>query len=149
MKKGQNFRLFIAGLCLAASKSCTLEQTAELEDISTKDSTGMAKENTVKGKAWNGSADALLLNETDTTGMTLYGLLNGLLSAIIAGQTVAIKFTETDGDKNRTVKTDKEVEYTGNAIINDITVKCTAKEEITFSVKFQGYGPLSESSTQS
>ena len=145
MKKGQNFRLFIAGLCLAASKSCTLEQTAELEDISTKDSTGMAKENTVKGKAWNGSADALLLNETDATGMTL----NGLLSAIIAGQTVAIKFTETDGDNNRTVKTDKEVEYTGNAIINDITVKCTAKEEITFSVKFQGYGPLSESSTQS
>lgn len=145
MKKGQNFRLFIAGLCLAASKSCTLEQTAELEDISTKDSTGMAKENTVKGKAWNGSADALLLNETDTTGKTL----KDLLSAIIAGQTVAIKFTETDGDKNRTVKTDKEVEYTGNAIINDITVKCTAKEEITFSVKFQGYGPLSESSTQS
>lgn len=145
MKKGQNFRLFIAGLCLAASKSCTLEQTAELEDISTKDSTGMAKENTVKGKAWNGSADALLLNETDTTGKTL----KDLLSAIIAGQTVAIKFTETDGDNNRTVKTDKEVEYTGNAIINDITVKCTAKEEITFSVKFQGYGPLSESSTQS
>ena len=118
MKKGQNFRLFIAGLCLAASKSCTLEQTAELEDISTKDSTGMAKENTVKGKAWNGSADALLLNETD-------------------------------GDKNRTVKTDKEGEYSGSAIINDISVKCTAKEEITISIKFQGYGPLSESSTES
>ena len=145
MKKGQNFRLFIAGLCLAASKSCTLEQTAELEDISTKDSTGMAKENTVKGKAWNGSADALLLNETDATGKTL----NDLLSAIIAGQPVGIKFTETDGDKNRTVKTDKDVEYSGNAIINDITVKCTAKEEITISVKFQGYGPLSETSTES
>lgn len=145
MKKGQNFRLFIAGLCLAASKSCTLEQTAELEDISTKDSTGKAKENTVKGKAWNGSADALLLNETDATGKTL----NDLLSAIIAGQPVGIKFTETDGDKNRTVKTDKEVEYSGNAIINDISVKCTAKEEITISVKFQGYGPLSETSTES
>lgn len=145
MKKGQNFRLFIAGLCLAASKSCTLEQTAELEDISTKDSTGNAKENTVKGKAWNGSADALLLNETDATGKTL----NDLLSAIIAGQPVGIKFTETDGDKNRTVKTDKEVEYSGNAIINDISVKCTAKEEITISIKFQGYGPLSESSTES
>ena len=145
MKKGQNFRLFIAGLCLAASKSCTLEQTAELEDISTKDSTGNAKENTVKGKAWNGSADALLLNETDATGKTL----NDLLSAIIAGQPVGIKFTETDGDKNRTVKTDKEVEYSGNAIINDISVKCTAKEEITISIKFQGYGPLSETSTES
>ena len=138
MKKGQNFRLFIAGLCLAASKSCTLEQTAELEDISTKDSTGNAKENTVKGKAWNGSADALLLNETDATGKTL----NDLLSAIIAGQPVAIKFTETDGEKNRTEKTDKEVDYVGYAIINDITVKCTAKEEISISVKFQGHGPL-------
>lgn len=145
MKKGQNFRLFIAGLCLAASKSCTLEETAELEDISTKDSTGMAKENTVKGKAWNGSADALLLNETDATGKTL----NDLLSAIIAGQPVGIKFTETEGDKNRTVKGDKEVEYSGNAIINDISVKCTAKEEISISVKFQGYGPLNETSTES
>ena len=145
MKKGQNFRLFIDGLCLAASKSCTLVQTAVLEDISTKDSTGMAKENTVKGEAWNGSADALLLNEADATGKTL----NALLSAIIAGQPVTIKFTETDGEKNRTVKTDKEVEYSGKAIINDITVKCTAKEEITFSVKFQGYGALDESATQS
>ena len=71
MKKGQNFRLFIDGLCLAASKSCSIEETAELEDTSTKDSTGMAKESTMKSKSWNGSADALLFNETDYTGRTL------------------------------------------------------------------------------
>ena len=71
MKKGQNFRLFIDNQCVAASKSCSFEETAELEDISTKDSTGSAKENTTKGISWNGSCDALVLNMTDNGAVTL------------------------------------------------------------------------------
>ena len=62
MKKGQNFRVFIDDKCVAASKTCSFEETAELEDISTKDSTGSAKQNSTKGKSWNGSAGALGLN---------------------------------------------------------------------------------------
>ena len=53
MKKGQNFRCFIDDKCVAAAKTCSFEEAAELEDISTKDSTGSAKQNSTKGKSWN------------------------------------------------------------------------------------------------
>lgn len=141
MKKGQNFRLFIDGLCLAASKNCSIEETAELEDISTKDSTGMAKESTMKSKSWNGSADALLLNETDSTGRTL----SYLLSKIISGTNVSIKYTETEGDQNRTEASQPEMVCTGQALINDLTIKATNGEEISLSIKFLGYGSLTKS----
>ena len=141
MKKGQNFRLFIDGLCLTASKSCPIEATAELEDISTTQSTGMAKESTMKSKSWNGSADALLLNETDSTGRTL----SYLLSKIISGENVTVKYTETDGDQNRTEVSQPEMVCTGQALINDLTIKATNGEEISLSIKFLGYGSLTKS----
>ena len=141
MKKGQNFRLFIDGLCLAASKSCSIEETAELEDISTKDSTGMAKESTMKSKSWTGSADALLLNETDSTGRTL----SYLLSKILSGENVTVKYTETEGTQNRTEVSQPEMVCTGQALINDLTIKATNGEEISLSIKFLGYGSLTKS----
>ena len=140
MKKGQNFRVFIDDKCVAASKTCSFEETAELEDISTKDSTGSAKQNSTKGKSWNGSADALVLNLGDS------GALNfeNLITKIIKGTLVSVKFTETEGDQNRTiVSADKnEITVSGNALINDLTIKSTVNEEITVAIKFMGYGPL-------
>ena len=144
MKKGQNFRLLIDGLCVAGAKSCTVEETAELEDISTKDSTGMAKENTLKSKSWNGSVDALLINETDSTGRTL----SYLLSKIISGENVTVKYTETEGDQNRTEVSQPEMVCTGQALINDLTIKATNGEEISISVKFLGYGELTKNVMQ-
>ena len=142
MKKGQNFRLFIDNQCVAASKSCSFEETAELEDISTKDSTGSAKENTTKGKSWNGSADALVLNFGDPGALNL----ENLISKIIIGTLVSVKFTETEGDQNRTiVSADKnEITVSGNALINDLTIKSTVNEEITVAIKFMGYGPITK-----
>ena len=140
MKKGQNFRLFIDDKCVAASKTCSFEETAELEDISTKDSTGSAKQNSTKGKSWNGSADALVLNLNDSSALNF----ENLISKIIKGTLVSVKFTETEGDQNRTiVSADKnEITVRGNALINDLTIKSTVNEEITVAIKFMGYGPL-------
>ena len=142
MKKGQNFRVFIDDKCVAASKTCSFEESAELEDISTKDSTGSAKQNSTKGKSWNGSADALVLNLNDS------GALNfeNLISKIIKGTLVSVKFTETEGDQNRTiVSADKnEITVNGKALINDLTIKSTVNEEITVAIKFMGYGPLTK-----
>ena len=140
MKKGQNFRVFIDDKCVAASKTCSFEETAELEDISTKDSTGSAKQNSTKGKSWNGSADALVLNLGDSVALNF----ENLISKIIKGTLVSVKFTETEGDQNRTiVSADKnEITVRGNALINDLTIKSTVNEEITVAIKFMGYGPL-------
>ena len=142
MKKGQNFRCFIDDKCVAAAKTCSFEETAELEDISTKDSTGSAKQNSTKGKSWNGSVDALVLNTTDTGAQTL----DYFIKKIVSGVQVGVKFTETEGDKNRTAVSDatNEIKVTGIALINDVTIKSTVNEEITLSIKFIGYGPLTK-----
>ena len=142
MKKGQNFRVFIDDKCVAASKTCSFEETAELEDISTKDSTGSAKENSTKGKSWNGSVDALVLNTTDTGAQAL----DYFIKKIVSGVKVAVKFTETEGDQNRTPVADpaNEIKVTGSALINDVTIKSTVNEEISLSIKFIGYGPLTK-----
>ena len=142
MKKGQNFRCFIDDKCVAAAKTCSFEETAELEDISTKDSTGLAKRNSTKGKSWNGSADALVLNLGDSVALNF----ENLITKIIKGTLVSVKFTETEGDQNRTiVSADKnEITVRGNALINDLTIKSTVNEEITVAIKFMGYGPLTK-----
>ena len=142
MKKGQNFRVFIDDKCVAASKTCSFEETAELEDISTKDSTGSAKQNSIKGKSWNGSADALVLNLGDSVALNF----ENLITKIIKGTLVSVKFTETEGDQNRTiVSADKnEITVSGKALINDLTIKSTVNEEITVAIKFMGYGPLTK-----
>ena len=143
MKKGQNFRCFIDDKCVAAAKTCSFEEAAELEDISTKDSTGSAKQNSTKGKSWNGSVDALVLNTTDTGAQAL----DYFIKKIVSGVPVGVKFTETDGDKNRTAVSDatNEIKVTGTALINDVTIKSTVNEEISLSIKFIGYGPLTKS----
>lgn len=138
MKKGQNFRVFIGSQCVAGAKSMTFEETAELEDISTKDSSNSAKESEMKSKSWNGSVEALVINETDSTGRTL----SYFLSTILAGQPVTVKFTETEGNQNRSEVSSSELVCSGQAIINDLTIKATVNEQISISIKFIGYGKL-------
>ena len=142
MKKGQNFRCFMDDKCVAAAKTCSFEEAAELEDISTKDSTGSAKQNSTKGKSWNGSVDALVLNTEDTGAQAL----NYFIKQIVSGMPVSVKFTETEGDQNRTQVDEAQNEYilTGKALINDVTIKSTVNEEVTISIKFMGYGALAK-----
>ena len=142
MKKGQNFRCFIDDKCVAAAKTCSFEETAELEDISTKDSTGLAKRNSTKGKSWNGSVDALVLSAGDPDALDLADLI----SMIIRGTLFPVKFTETEGDKNRTIVSDDKnaITASGKVLINDLTIKSTVNEEITVAIKFMGYGPLTK-----
>ena len=142
MKKGQNFRCFIDDKCVAAAKTCSFEETAELEDTSTKDSSGSAKNNSTKSKSWNGSVDALVLNTEDTGAQAL----NYFIKQIVSGKTVAVKFTETEGDQNRTPVADEnnEIKVTGSALINDGTINSTVNEEITLAIKFMGYGPINK-----
>ena len=142
MKKGQNFRCFIDDKCVAAAKTCSFEETAELEDISTKDSTGSAKQNSTKGKSWNGSVDALVLNTSETDAKSLVYFIK----QIVSGMPVSVKFTETEGDQNRTQVGEDQNEYilTGKALINDVTIKSTVNEEVTISIKFMGYGALAK-----
>ena len=145
MIKGQNFRLMLGGKCVAGATSCTFEDVTEFEEISTKDSSGLGKDQTPKKNTFNISVEALVLNETDSGGFVLSGFLN----AVIAGTPLTFKCTETNGDQNRTALTTPDVNLSGNAMINDLTIKANLEGEVQISAKLIGYGNLSKVYKQS
>ena len=133
---GQNLRLLLGNKCVAGATTCTFENTTEFEETSTKDSDSKGKEQTPKRNTFNITVEALVLNESDSTGYTL----SSFLSAIISGTPVQFAFTETNGAQNRTQKTSPEIKYTGQALINDLTIRSENNDKVKISCKMLGYG---------
>lgn len=137
--KGQNFRVTYGGKYIAFSTSCTLHIGLNLEDSSTKDSTGDWQEQEVTGKSWDGSVDALYgVDDPDTTGKQM----DDIIADILAGQPVDIEFVCTQGTQNRVIKAGKK--YTGKAIFNDFSLKAENKQNVTQTIQFQGTGELKQ-----
>ena len=134
-KKGQNLRVFVDGSCVAAEQSCTFHVGTATEETSSKDSTGNWKEEEVTQLNWDVQCDALVV-ATDEGGKGLVDML-GLI-----GQTVALKFQETNGAQNR-VEASSGISKSGNAIVADVSVNSQNKANVTYSVKFNGVGALS------
>lgn len=136
--KGQNFRVKLGGKYVAASNSCTLHVAANLEDTSTKDSTGDWSEQEVTGKSWDGSVDALVvIDSSDTDAIT------GIDATDLIGETVDIEYTQTTGEKNRADAASGIKRY-GKAIVNDVSQTFSNKQNSTYSMQFQGVGALSK-----
>ena len=134
-KKGQNLRVFVDGSCVAAEQSCTFHVGTATEETSSKDSTGNWKEEEVTQLNWDVQCDALVV-ATDEGGKGLVDMI-GLI-----GQTVALKFQETNGAQNR-VEASSGISKSGNAIVADVSVNSQNKANVTYSVKFNGVGALS------
>ena len=133
-KKGQNLRVFVDGSCIAAEQSCTFHVGTATEETSSKDSTGNWKEEEVTQLNWDVQCDSLVV-ATDEGGKGLVDML-GLI-----GQTVALKFQETNGAQNR-VEASSGISKSGNAIVADVSVSSQNKANVTYSVKFNGVGAL-------
>lgn len=133
-KKGQNLRVFVDGACVAAEQSCTFHVGTATEETSSKDSTGNWKEEEVTQLNWDVQCDSLVV-ATDEGGKGLVDML-GLI-----GQTVALKFQETNGAQNR-VEASSGISKSGNAIVADVSVSSQNKANVTYSVKFNGVGAL-------
>ena len=137
--KGQNIRLFIEDeqgveRCLCASTSCTLHITANLEESTTKDSTGDWTEQEATSKSWDVSADMnFVLDATETA-------LLGVDIAKMVGKKVKIRTKLTEGTKNRVAAAGL---YEGYAIINDWNLQAPNKQNSTVSMQAQGTGELS------
>lgn len=140
--KGQNLRIFVGTKCIAYATSCQLQVSVNLEDASTKDSTGSWDQQEIVGKSWSMSVDALYsAGATDQTGLNAVELLDMML----AGNKVVAKFTLTQGEKNReAVSGANAIEYTGNAWINDISVTAGNKANASYTASLAGDGALSK-----
>jgi len=143
--KGQNFRVLITGneqsataKVIAAATSCQLHIAADLEETSTKDDTAGWKSQSVVGKSWDGSADALVVVDSSETGVVAFGATE------LVGQTVTIEFEEVSGAQNRVAATGG-TKFSGSAIINDLSLTAGNKSNATYSIQFQGVGALTKS----
>lgn len=133
--KGQNLRISVDGKIIAAATSCQIHISANLEESSTKDNTGGWTEQECTGKAWDASADALVLVDTAETGLVAFD------AAALVGSDVAVTFDLTNGAQNRVV--DQAI-YTGTAIVNDFSLTAGNKQNSTYTIQLTGKGELTK-----
>lgn len=146
--KGQNLRVFYDNKCVAYATSCQLQVSANLEDVSTKDSTGGWDDQEIVGKSWSMSVDALYsAGGTDATGLNAEEMLDMLL----AGKQVSLRFCPTGGINNRDILSGKSsmAEYYGLAFVSSINVTAANKSNASYTASMTGNGSLSKMSSGS
>jgi len=136
--KGQNLRVMVGGKCVAMATSCQFHVAAQLEDASTKDSTGDWQEQEVMGLSWDAQTESLVtLEDNGTNGE----LPQDLLSLMINKTQVTLTFDQTAGTNNR-VGQNSVIKKSGNAWISDIQITAANRQNSTVTVQFQGTGAL-------
>ena len=129
----------VSGKCIAMATSCQFHISAQLEDSSTKDSTGDWQEQEVVGLSWDAQTDALVtLTDNGANGE----LVTDLMSIMINKTPVTLSFDQTAGTNNRTGQ-NATIKRTGTAYISDIQVTAANRQNSSFSVQFQGTAGLS------
>lgn len=137
--KGQNLRVMVGGKCIAMATSCTFHVSAQMEDSSTKDSTGDWQEQSVVGLSWNAQTDSLVtLTDNGSNGE----LPQDLLSLIINKTMVTLTFDQTSGTNNRTGQ-NSAIKRSGSAYLNDLSISAQNRSNATISAQFTGTGALS------
>lgn len=137
--KGQNLRVMVDGKCVAMATSCQFHVSAQMEDSSTKDSTGDWQEQEVVGLSWDAQTDSLVtLTDNGTNGE----LPQNLLSLIINKTKVTLTFDETAGTNNRTGQ-NSAIKRSGYAYLTDINITAQNRANSTVSAQFTGTGALS------
>jgi hypothetical protein len=137
--KGQNLRVMVGGKCIAMATSCQIHIGTQLEDASTKDSTGDWQEQEVTGLNWDVTTDSLVtLEDNGTNGE----LPQDLMSLIINKTKVQLTFDQTAGTNNRTGQ-NAAIKRTGWAWLNDISITAANRQNSQLTAQFSGTGPLS------
>ena len=136
--KGQNMRLMVGGKCLAMALSGSIHLSAQLEDASTKDSTGDWQEQEVTGLSWDASSDAfVVLTDNGTNGEITTELMN----LIINKTQVTLTWDTTAGTNNR-VAQNSAIKCTGNAFLTDFTIDSPNRQSTKVKCNFTGNGPI-------
>lgn len=129
----------VGGKCIAMATSCQFHISAQMEDSSTKDSTGDFQEQEVTGLSWDAQTDSLVtLEDNGTNGE----LPQDLLSLIINKTKVTLTFDQTAGANNR-VGQNSVIKKTGEAYVSDVQITAQNRQNSTMTVQFQGTGALS------
>ncbi len=127
--KGQNLRLFIGNKVIGRALECSLHLQMNVSERSTKDDEGGWAKNHVVSLAWDASAQAVVIDEQETTAIGYADVLS------LAGQTVHIKLNTTNGSQNRDEDT---ILLAGDAIISDIQMTAQNRQRSTYQIQLTG-----------
>ena len=129
----------VGGKCIAMATSCQIHISAELQDSSTKDSTGDWQEQEVTGLSWDAQTDSLVtLEDNGTNGE----LPQDLLSLIINKTKVTLTFDQTAGANNR-VGQNSVIKRSGEAYLSDYSLSAQNRQNSQLTCQFTGTGSLS------
>lgn len=125
--KGQNLRVFLNNVVIAAAQQCDLNVRLDVKQISTKDDTDDFAQNIALKLSWSVSANGVVTVDPDRNDPST------LLDRI--GQTVRVELATASGDMNSDMG---DQLLAGDAIISDVQIQATNEEESTYSVQLTG-----------
>ena len=125
--KGQNLRVFLNNVVIAAAQQCQLSVRLAVKQISTKDDTDDFAQNIALKLSWSVSANGVVTVDPDRNDPVT------LMDRI--GQTVRVELATASGDQNSDMG---EQLLAGDAIISDVQIQANNEEESTYTVQLTG-----------
>lgn len=142
--KGQFVRLFLSAnntdaptAVLAAAKSLSLHVSMQLEDATTKDTTGDWQVQEPTGLSYDISTSALVRSNDTITSSVAGKNLADLTSIFEASAPVKWLIANVSGDNNRTKGA---TIVSGSATITQLTINAANKQNATYDTQLSGYG---------
>ena len=129
---GQNFRAFIAGSAVPEATNCQVTVQGNVEDGSTKDSTGGWNEEQMTSKQWSVQVD-----NVDSS----LASLRALITRFNSDEKTTVGWDQTSGAQNR-VAQNAAFARSGQAILNDLSIQAGNRQIIQVSCQYQGSGQL-------
>ena len=125
--KGQNLRVFLNNVVIAAAQQCQLNVKLDVKQISTKDDTDDFAKNIALKLSWSVSANGVVTVDPSRNDPST------LMDRI--GQTVRVELATASGDMNSDMG---DQLLAGDAIISDVQIQATNEEESTYTVQLTG-----------
>lgn len=129
---GQNFRAFVAGEAVPEATNCSITLQGNMDDASTKDSTGGWNEEEMTSKQWSVQVD-----NVDAS----LASLRALITRFNSNSKTTVGWDQTAGAQNREAQ-NADFARSGQAILNDLTIQADNRTTIQVSCQYQGSGAL-------
>ena len=129
---GQNFRVFVGGSAVPEATNCQVTIQGNLEDATTKDSTGGWNEEQMTSKQWSVQVD-----DVDASLATL----RTLITRFNSDSKTTVGWDQTAGAQNREAQ-NAAFARSGQAILNDLSINANNRTTIQVSCQYQGSGAL-------
>ena len=139
---GSNFRVVEGSAVIAQATACQVTVSGNMESARTKDTPNGYDQEQMVSKQW--SAQVTTIDASVTTlrkYITLFNTQNsGQSSSGYAG--LAIGFDETSGTNNSDLDHSTDIEHSGVALLNDISLQANNRTTCQLQLQFTGNGPL-------